>query len=37
MSELLFDDFFKIVDVNPNGEKYDKGMLISHFFFIFED
>lgn len=24
MSELLFDDFFKIVDVNPNGEKYDK-------------
>ncbi|GAU50836.1 hypothetical protein TSUD_410960 [Trifolium subterraneum] len=24
MSELYFDDFFKVVDVDPDGKKYDK-------------
>jgi len=26
MSELLFDDIFKVDDIDPDGKKYDKGM-----------
>ena len=25
MSELLFDDFISVVDLDPDGKKYDKG------------
>lgn len=36
MSELFFDDIFKVEDIDPDGRKYDKGMCTSHFSFIFE-
>ena len=29
MSELLFDDVFKVDNVDPDGKKYDKGTCIS--------
>lgn len=28
MSEFLYDDIFKIEDLDPDGKKYDKGMLL---------
>ena len=28
MGELIFDDIFKVQRVNPDGKKYDKGMLL---------
>lgn len=37
MSELLFDDIFKVEDIDPDGKKYDKGMYTSCFFYIFEE
>jgi hypothetical protein len=28
MGELLFDDIFRVERVNPDGKKFDKGMLM---------
>ena len=31
MSELLFDDIFNVVDLDPDGKKYDLGMFTSQY------